>query len=576
MAHRPHLPLPLDPVPGRRPLPGDNVTVGQTEDGPVVRPFLDGLLRSRRACERAGNSVTEVLPGAAVPSAAATGASAGTPAGPEAVAAGAAPRLALGRFDYPQVVAIAFVFGLFMELLDTTIINVAVPTLERHFQVGETTIEWVITGYLLSLAVWIPASGWIGDRFGTKRTFLFALATFTVASALCGAAWSVGSLIAFRVLQGVGGGMLTPVGSAMLFRAYPPSERAKASTILAIPTIVAPALGPLLGGVLVAHVSWRWIFYINAPFGVAAFVFGARFLVEHTEPRAGRFDGPGFVLSGAGLSLVLYALARGPGHGWAHPSTVVPGVVGLGCGVALVFVELARTDPLLDLRLFSDRMFRQANIAMMALTGSMLGILFLLPLFLQNLRGLDALHSGLATVPQAVGILLSIRTCGRIYPKVGPRRMMVFGTACSVVITGCFTMVDLDTSIWWIRLLLLLRGLSIAPAMVAMQVASYATVPPEKTGRASSLSNTDRQVSAALVVAILATVLASRSTALTKTAATKGAAALMDARVTAFHQTMLVSAAITVLAVVASWLIHDSDAVATMSPSAAARLAEHH
>ncbi len=480
---------------------------------------------------------------------------------------GARPEaLVLGRFTYPQVVAIAFVLGLFMELLDTTVINVAVPTLQRHFAVPETTIEWVITGYLLSLAMWIPASGWIGDRFGTKKTFLFALATFTAASMLCGIAWSVDSLIAFRVLQGVGGGMLTPVGGAMLFRAYPPSERAKASAILAIPAVVAPALGPVLGGLLVTHASWRWIFYINVPIGIAAFVFGARYLEEHTEPRAGRFDGLGFVLSGGGLALVLYALARGPDHGWADVGTLVPGILGLTAAVALVFVELVLPEPLLDLRLFADRMFRQANVAMMALTGSMLGILFLLPLFLQNMRGLDALHSGLVTFPQAIGLVLVVRIAGRLYPRLGPRRLMVFGAAANVLVTGSFVLVGLGTSLWWIRLILMLRGMATAPAMVAMQVATYATVPPEKTGRASSVSNTDRQVASALCVAILATVLATRTRTLTRAATGSGAGAVLDAQVKAFHQAMLVSAAITVFAVVAAWFIHDEDAAATMVP----------
>src|SRR5437764_15071697 len=147
-----------------------------------------------------------------------------------------------------------------MDLMDLTIVNVALPTLGREFHVGNSTLEWVVLGYLLSLAVWIPASGWIGDRFGTKKVFLFALAMFTLASVLCGQAHSLGELVAFRVLQGVGGGMLVPVGTAMLFRAFPPIERTKASTVLLIPTVIAPALGPVVGGWLVTDVSWRWLF----------------------------------------------------------------------------------------------------------------------------------------------------------------------------------------------------------------------------------------------------------------------------------------------------------------------------
>src|SRR5262245_14077572 len=191
------------------------------------------------------------------------------------------------RVPYESVVAVVFVTGFFMEILDTTIVNVALPTLGREFGVGTSSIEWVVVGYLLSLAVWIPASGWIGDRFGTKRTFLFSIGIFTVASALCGQAHSLTELVGFRVLQGVGGGMMNPVGTAMLFRAFPPERRAKASTVLIIPTVMAPAMGPVVGGLLVTQLSWRWIFYVNVPLGMAAFVFGLFFLREHREPTAG-------------------------------------------------------------------------------------------------------------------------------------------------------------------------------------------------------------------------------------------------------------------------------------------------
>jgi EmrB/QacA subfamily drug resistance transporter len=201
------------------------------------------------------------------------------------------------RVHYKWIVAAVFVTGMFMDIMDVTIVNVAIPALAKDFNAAESSIEWVVLGYVLSLAVWIPASGWVGDRVGTKKTFLFALFAFTAASALCGQAHTIGELIAFRVLQGVGGGMLTPVGTAMLFRAFPPDERAKASTVLMLPAILAPALGPVVGGWLVTDVSWRWIFYVNLPIGIFGFVFGLLFLKENREPTAGGFDLAGFLLS---------------------------------------------------------------------------------------------------------------------------------------------------------------------------------------------------------------------------------------------------------------------------------------
>jgi EmrB/QacA subfamily drug resistance transporter len=467
-----------------------------------------------------------------------------------------------------HVVAIVFVIGTFMDILDTTIVNVAIPAMSEDFGVGRTTIEWVVTGYLCSLAVWIPASGWIGDRFGTKRTFLFALFMFTLASGLCGIAWNVEALIAFRVLQGVGGGMLVPVGTAMLFRAFPPAERARASSILAIPTVVAPALGPVLGGLLVTHASWHWIFLVNVPIGIAGFIFGALFLEEHTEPRAGRFDVWGFVLSGAGLALVLYALAEAPSSGWGSTKVIGTGVVGLLSFALLVFIELRIPEPMLQLRLYKDRLFRSTNIAMFAASGSLIGLLFLLPLFLQELRGLSALQSGLATFPQAIGFMLMARVAGRAYPKYGPRRMLIFGLTFTAVVTTGFVFVDLDTSLWVIRFLMLGRGMGMAFAFIPVQAASFATIPPSDTGRASSLFSTQRQVGAAFGVALLATILSTRTTALVADALPHGDIAILNAQVTAFHQAFFASALLAGAGIIAAMFVRDSDAISTMQADA--------
>jgi EmrB/QacA subfamily drug resistance transporter len=470
----------------------------------------------------------------------------------------------LRSLPHKHVVAIVWVIGSFMDVLDVTIVNVAIPRMQEDFGVTSTTIEWIVTGYLCSLAVWIPASGWIGDRFGTKRTFLFALFMFTLASGLCAISWNVEALIAFRVLQGVGGGMLVPVGTAMLFRAYPPAERARASSILAIPTVLAPALGPVLGGLLVTHASWHWIFLVNLPIGAIGFVFGLLYLEEHTEPRAGRFDVWGFALSGAGLALVLYALAEAPAKGWTSATVLVTGLGGFACFVALVVVELHLAEPMLQLRLYGNRLFRSTNIAAFAASGSLIGLLFLLPLFLQGLRGLTALQSGLATFPQAIGFMAMSQVAGRTYPIVGPRRMMIFGMAATAVVTSCFVFVDIDSSLWWVRALMFGRGMAMAFAFIPLQAASFATIPPSETGRASSLFSTQRQVGSAVGVALLATILTSRTTALVADVAGMGDAAVLDARVSAFHQAMFASALLAVAGIVASLFVRDSDAASTL------------
>lgn len=474
--------------------------------------------------------------------------------------------MGLRGLPYKYIVAVVFVVGVFMDVLDATIVNVALPEMAEEFGVGRTTLEWIVTGYLCSIAVWIPASGWIGDRFGTKRTFLFALAIFTIASALCAGAWNIESLIAFRVLQGVGGGMLVPVGTAMLFRAFPPIERAKASSVLAIPTVLAPALGPVLGGVLVTHASWHWIFLVNIPIGCAGFAFGALFLQEHREPRAGTFDAWGFVLSGAGLALVLYALAEAPAAGWGSTEVLGTLLGGLVCFALLVMIELRVPEPMLHLRLYTNRLFRSTSIAAFTSMGSLIGLVFLLPFFLQDLRGLTALESGLATFPQALGMMLLARPVGRLYPLVGPRRLMVGGLVATALITSCFVMIDLDTNLWWIRLLMFARGMSMAFAFIPIQAASFATIEPSETGRASSLFSTQRQVGAAFGVAVLATILATRTDTLVGAALSDGELAITNARVSAFHQAMFASAVIAAVGVVAALFVRDSDAAPSMLP----------
>ncbi len=456
--------------------------------------------------------------------------------------------------EYKWLVAIVFVCGMFMDIMDTTIVFVATPTLKTQFGATNASIEWVVLGYLLSLAIWIPASGWIGDRIGTKKVFLFALAMFTIASALCGQAHSLGELVTFRVLQGVGGGMLTPVGTAMLFRAFPPIERAKASTVLIIPTVLAPALGPIVGGWLITDVSWRWIFYVNLPVGVVGFVLGALYLREHREETAGRFDLPGFLLSGAGLALVLYALSEGPEKGWRSSSVLFSGIVGVLLFALLIVVETRVESPMLTLRLYRDRMFRNANIVLTLTYGSFIGVLFILPLFLQELRGLSAIQSGLTTFPQAVGVIVASQLVGRLYHRVGPRRLIFWGMVGMSGITMLLAVVGLHTDLWWIRLIMFGRGVCVAFAFVPLQAATYANITPEDTGRASAIYSTQRQVAAALGVAVLTTVLLTRLPV----------GPDVNAAVSAYHEAFFVGACLVVLAAISSLLIRDEDAASTI------------
>jgi len=465
----------------------------------------------------------------------------------------------MSRIPYKWIVAIVFVAGTFMDILDTTSVNVALPTLAREFDATISQIEWVVLGYLLSLAVWIPASGWIGDRFGTKKVYLFAIVMFTGASVLCGTATSLTELTAFRILQGVGGGMLVPVGTAMLFRSFPPIERAKASTVLIIPTVLAPALGPVVGGWLVTYHSWRWIFYLNVPVGIITFAIGFFGLREHKEPTAGRFDLPGFFLSGASLAAILFALSRGPADGWGSPIVVIPLAFGLLALALLVYVETHVEEPMLALRLFKERMFRNANIVTGVAYGSFAGFLFVLPLFLQTLLGLTAIESGLTTFPQAVGMILASQVAGRLYHSVGPRRLVIGGLIALTIVTFSLCGVGFETSLWTIRLIMFVRGICLAFAFVPIQASSYANIEPADTGRASAMYSAQRQVAASLGVAILATVLVEATTHFSGAGTSPS-----DAALDGFRAAFFAAAALTAVAAASAFLIRDRDAANTI------------
>jgi EmrB/QacA subfamily drug resistance transporter len=472
----------------------------------------------------------------------------------------------LRNIEYKYLVAAAFVFGLFMDIMDSTVVNVALPTLEKQFHAGTDTVEWVVTGYLLSLAVWVPASGWIGDRFGTKRTFCLAMAMFIAGSALCGLSQSIGQLIAFRFLQGIGGGMMTPVGTAMLYRAFPVHERAKASAYLAVPTMIAPMVGPVLGGWLVTNADWRWVFYINLPVGLLGFLIALRFLREHREATAGRFDPWGFALSGLGLALVLYALSQAPSFGWTSPRVLGSGLTGLACFGLMVMIELAVPEPMLALRLFADRMFRSSLLVFFLSTCGMIGVVFLLPLFLQQLRGLSAFQSGLATFPQAVAMILMLQVTSRLYGDVGPRRMIGAGMLIVTLSAAAFMLVGLGTDIWWVRSIMFLRGTGMAFVMVSSQAATFSTIKAQDTGRASSLFNTNRQVASSFGVAVLATVLVSRIAASMPAGVTSPITpGALHAQLLAFHDAYFVAVLFGLAGFACTFLIHDEDAAASMS-----------
>ena len=463
------------------------------------------------------------------------------------------------QLSQKAAVSVVFVAAMFMNIMDITIVNVALPAIGRQFAVTEASLDAVATGYLVSLAVFIPAAGYLGDRFGAKRVLLLAIAVFTAASVLCGLAGNLGELVAYRVLQGAGSGMMTPVGMAMLYRAFPPHERLRASSILTIPTAMAPALGPVLGGALVTGLSWRWVFFVNLFIGAAAFVFGLLFLAEQRQPRPGRFDVPGFVLSGVGFAAVMYGISQGPGIGWTRPEIIGGITAGVAVLAVLVRVELRAGAPLLRLRLLGNRLFRSTTTAMAVGMAAFLGALFVVPLFFQLGLGLSALQSGLNTLPEALGVLLGAQLGSRVlYRRLGPRRLIVLGLTGTAVSVALMALISSPAELWWMRLLMLALGLAMGQVVVSTQAATFATVSPADTGHASSLFAMARQIGSATGIAVLATVFTAVGT-------THTAAGRTTANLAAYHTAFLVAALIALAAVLPALTVKDADAASTVA-----------
>jgi EmrB/QacA subfamily drug resistance transporter len=473
----------------------------------------------------------------------------------------------LGRIEHKYIVAMVGVFSIFMELLDTTVVNVAIPTLAREFDVrSASTIQWVITGYLLSLAVFIPVSGWAGDRFGTKRVFLFALTVFSGASLACALAWNVESRLLLRVGGGGGGGMLSPVAFAMVWREFPPEERSKAAGIMVIPAAIAPASGPIVGGFLVGYVSWHWIFLINVPIGAVAMLITLFYVREHREAAPGRFDPAGFALSATGLASLLYALSEAGNNGWTDTRVIGCGVAGLALIAAFVIVELRTTEPMLDVRLLRNALFRTCNMAWLVTTFSFSSMFFLLTLQLQAARGLSPLESGLTTFTMAIGVMITAQPASRLYRSIGPRRMISAGMIVSALVTILLSFIAIDTSLWIIRGLMVVRGIGFGFVLVPLQAATYAQIARSDTGRATAFYNATSQFASALGVAIAATFLTSR---LSHYDAVLGNPATRVSANSAFQDALLLIGVLALIGGAVALLIRDRDAAATMAPRTA-------
>lgn len=402
--------------------------------------------------------------------------------------------------------------GSLMSILDATVVNIALPKLMAIFATDVHGVQWVITAYLLALAMVIPLTGYLDETFGGKRVYILTLALFTAASALCGLSWSLSVLIFFRILQGLGGGLIQPLGMSMVLREFPPEERGTAMSFIGLPLMLGPALGPTLGGYLVQYVDWRLIFYINVPVGILAVIAASRVLHSSPTNTSQRLDPWGIALVGIGSASLLLGIDNGPTLGWGSTEVVVELTIGLICLAAFVVVELSTDQPLLELRLFRSAQFSIAIFTTLIVQIGLFGGTFLLPVFLQDLRGLGAMETGMLLIPQSIAVALIMPISGRIFDRMGPRVVLVPGLILLAYSTFLFGNLNLNTSNLQIIENLLVRGIGMGLAMMPATTCAMNAIPRHAIPRATALTNALQRIAGSFGTAVMSTVLTARQT----------------------------------------------------------------
>ncbi|MGZ4203102.1 MAG: MDR family MFS transporter [Thermoleophilaceae bacterium] len=463
-------------------------------------------------------------------------------------------------------VAVVVVVGAIMSILDTTIVNVALESLSRDLHAPLSTVQWVATGYLLALATVIPLTGWAAEHFGPRRVWMTVVSGFVLTSALCGLAWSAESLIAFRVLQGLAGGMIMPIGMITLAQAAGPARVGQVMGVVGVPMLLGPVLGPVLGGLLVEQLSWRWIFYVNLPIGLVGLALAARLLpAGRAEGRGGdtpsRLDWRGLAMLSPGVALLVFGLSEVSSHGTITLPRMAPVVAG-----ALLVAAFARhawraESPLVDVRLLRGRGFAAASGTVFLVGGALFGALLLLPLYFQLARGQSALDAGLLMMPQGIGAAVGMNRAGRLTDRVGGGRIVLIGLVTLMIGTIPFTQVTAGTPYWVLELALLVRGVGLGFTMMPAMAAAYATLHRREVPRATPMLNMLQRVGGSLGTAVLAVVLENQLGA-GVAEARRGAAVPADQIAGAFAHTYWWAFGATALALVPAFLLARSQRAA--------------
>jgi EmrB/QacA subfamily drug resistance transporter len=420
-----------------------------------------------------------------------------------------------GGLPYKWIVAGVVIFGLFMTILDTTIVNIAIPRLQNAFGAGLSSVQWVLTGYTLVQGVATPLTAFLSQRLGQKQLYLLALTGFTIGSALCGLSINLPMLIVFRIIQGATGAFMTPLAITLLYSEFPLEERGLALGALGIPILLAPAIGPTLGGYIVTFLGWQLIFYINVPIGIAGVILSSLFLHQNHAERRAHFDIPGFIFSASGLALLLYGISDASTDGWGSIKVFGCLMFGILLLIIFVFVELNvaahEKQPLLDIRVFANAPFTTSTIASILVTFALFGGLFLLPIYLQDLRGLSPFQAGLLLLPQAFASMIASVISGRLVDKIGVRLVIIPGLVALALALWLFSFLGAYTPYGTMQIWLIIRSFALGFCFQPLYVSALSEIQPARLPQATAVSTTVRFVVSSLAVAIMATLIQSET-----------------------------------------------------------------
>lgn len=455
---------------------------------------------------------------------------------------------------YMWIAISVVIVGTFMAILDSSIVNVAIPKMMTIFSASTEQIEWILTGYMLTMSIVIPLTGYLGDRFGLKKLYVFALAVFTIGSALCGLATSTETMVAARVVQAIGGGMIMPVGMAMIYQIVPLEKRGLAIGIWGISAMAAPAIGPTLSGYIIQYMNWRLIFTLNIPVGIIGVTLAIILLKETPTRNDKTFDIFGAITSAVGLFTLLLALSKGNSEGWTSVYILGLFAVAAISLTSFIYIELHHEDPLLELRILKVFPYGLSMIISTITTIGMYGALFLMPLYLQNLRGYTPMQAGMLMLPAAIvtGIMMPIS--GRLFDKFGAKWITIIGLTILTAASYLLSRLSLQTSYNTIMMIMMVRGIGMGLAIMPTQTAGMNAIPRELSGRGTALNSTVKQVAGSFGISILTTILGHREAFYTAKHF-----AMKQVAVSAINDTLLVATVACFVGIIVSFFIKSKD-----------------